>query len=119
MCSYWDALEEGRWVFLKKLASSSSILQENGSYYHVHYMLCCVTRTKECLQPDWEKEEEGVQNNGYVLCVADDGGMRGKSSGITKHFNLLNVQLRHREDTQQKGQMLPADKVIVTHCFDL
>lgn len=49
--------------------------------------------------------------------MADDGGMRGKSSGITKHFNLLNVQLRHREDTQQKGQMLPADKVICDSLF--
>lgn len=62
MFSYWNVLEEGYLVFLKKFASSS-FLQENGSYYHIHYMLCCVSGTKDGLRP--EERRRRRRRGGY------------------------------------------------------
>lgn len=90
MCSYWDALEEGRSVFLKKLASSS-FLQENGSYYHVHYMLCCVSGTKECLEPEGGRRrgdaEQWISVSAWLMTeVRVENHLHPQ-----KHLNLLNT----------------------------
>lgn len=113
MCSYCDALEEGRWFFLEKLASSSSsssFLQENGGYYHnIHYVLCVLrqkeggrrrrSRTMDECQCVWLMTEVWVE----------------KSSEPTETFKGVKQLV----ETQNQGQKLPADILIFTHCSAL
>lgn len=115
MCSYWDAVEEGRWVFLKKLASSSSFLQENGSHYRVHYMLCCVSGTKECLEPEgkgrWREDPE--QWLSVIAWLMTEVRVENHLQP-PKHLDWFKTLSRGSGVTHKQGQMLPADNLILT-----
>lgn len=76
--SYWDVLEEGRQVFLKRLASSSSFLQGNGRHYHDHYTLEQKIVLSQKKKEEMMMKGRGVRTMAECQSSADDGGTSGK-----------------------------------------